>query len=757
MYWVAIAVICIIIVDSWRRSLQRQMDDLNRMVEEQQSVIELLQESSGVTNTHSWDDNHIAPQLTNEQIKQYDLPIVNPRTKELKSMRIESAQRLSMGDPWKATWDQDHESQESRMSHITEDWPMKLWGLIFFLWVVRGVSYAFMNNRIPERWRVALWLITWVIWLVAWRWRLSKRKDQWALLMWLWAAIILVVMYIWRLFYWYFSPLLILLVSGLLVFWQRYIALKKDSPTYALYVLLFWLVAPLLTHSGDTSFVALFWYLGVLYAWSILVASKTSRNALPVISLVSYGWYSLPFLLWVESVGSLLVAVGITTVFFILFVSWHLWKLLWTKKEWDTPEQSVFYSWFRVVGGSWLLHLFWMMKLVPDPYTSLVLGIFGLVFFCICWRCFIKKDDQYDFLLYLFLGVLYLFVAMAFQFSGSTLIIAYLFLSLAVICSLLFLFKKPYVTLASISLCGIPVMLALEQGVFFESEWLTNGVFTQVHWILLLLIATSVFISWITWWAKKSPSVESDNQLQSLLWWTSNMSYTVWLLFWVVFAFLYFMWTNGNQIFLWRSLLTILLLWWSLYVSRHFLNIRTGLTIHAWVSLVLLFYSYQILEILNQSNARRSWVVLLIIILWLWCVWYFSALNSSSEHSDIPDIQKYQSVGLYWLSSCVFLATVWVCSGYYFENENTAHMFSLIVYTLVWISGYVWGANQKKSWLVYWAWAVIGGVILRLLFVDVRDMAMVWRIATFLSIGLLLIVSAYFVKNKREETWEIVV
>lgn len=81
-----------------------------------------------------------------------------------------------------------------------------------------------------------------------------------------------------------------------------------------------------------------------------------------------------------------------------------------------------------------------------------------------------------------------------------------------------------------------------------------------------------------------------------------------------------------------------------------------------------------------------------------------------------------------------------------FVSEHMAHMVALISYIVLSIAGYAVGSNKSWTYLRYGSGMVIGLVVLRLLLIEVWQMALGWRIITFLVIGALLLSSAFLIK-----------
>ncbi|MEY4731714.1 MAG: hypothetical protein RL681_660 [Candidatus Parcubacteria bacterium] len=93
---------------------------------------------------------------------------------------------------------------------------------------------------------------------------------------------------------------------------------------------------------------------------------------------------------------------------------------------------------------------------------------------------------------------------------------------------------------------------------------------------------------------------------------------------------------------------------------------------------------------------------------------------------------------------------LWLSLHAYFENDDTAAMFSLVVYTLVGLATHLYGRMNEHRVLRTYGGVLIGLVIVRMLLVEVWQMELTGRIITFFVIGLLLMGTA-FIGRKRPE------
>jgi len=105
----------------------------------------------------------------------------------------------------------------------------------------------------------------------------------------------------------------------------------------------------------------------------------------------------------------------------------------------------------------------------------------------------------------------------------------------------------------------------------------------------------------------------------------------------------------------------------------------------------------------------------------------------------------------YLLSFGYLFILIWLFSHNIFQSENTAKGLALIVYTFIGIKLFFHGAYKEVQFDRVLGGVIIGGVVLRLLLIEVWVMALAGRIVTFLVIGALLVSTAFITKLVKKE------
>lgn len=93
-------------------------------------------------------------------------------------------------------------------------------------------------------------------------------------------------------------------------------------------------------------------------------------------------------------------------------------------------------------------------------------------------------------------------------------------------------------------------------------------------------------------------------------------------------------------------------------------------------------------------------------------------------------------------------ALVWLSLHAAFMNDDIAKMLALFVYTVAGLISYLYGTLHLKKVFRLYGGVLLGLVVLRLLMVDIWDMALSGRIITFFIIGALLMSTAFIGRKK---------
>lgn len=164
----------------------------------------------------------------------------------------------------------------------------------------------------------------------------------------------------------------------------------------------------------------------------------------------------------------------------------------------------------------------------------------------------------------------------------------------------------------------------------------------------------------------------------------------------------------------------------------------------SFLHLLPIFLSFQSMAIDRwdvPNLFHKDFFAILIVILSLWSTEVF--LKSISTEKE------KMSSRLFYYTVALFLSFVLIGLFNYnaFESENIFRGVTLVIYSLIGVSLILYSNLKKQKFYLILGNIILGGVVLRLLFVEVWTMSLSGRIGTFVSIGILLILTAFFQKR----------
>ena len=84
------------------------------------------------------------------------------------------------------------------------------------------------------------------------------------------------------------------------------------------------------------------------------------------------------------------------------------------------------------------------------------------------------------------------------------------------------------------------------------------------------------------------------------------------------------------------------------------------------------------------------------------------------------------------------------------SDYTLARIIALIIYTVMGVSMFYYGDKNSKKSIELVGKILLACVIVRLLFVEVWEMPRIARIVTFVSVGVLLVATAFFQKRLKK-------
>lgn len=123
------------------------------------------------------------------------------------------------------------------------------------------------------------------------------------------------------------------------------------------------------------------------------------------------------------------------------------------------------------------------------------------------------------------------------------------------------------------------------------------------------------------------------------------------------------------------------------------------------------------------------------------------------QSKSLSDTQGTTNSAVYLIGGLALgLWTVWQTIDMFITNGDTSHAISLIIFTCIGLFLYIYGRLSYHKKTMYSGAAVLGFVVIRLLFVEVWNMVLFQRVIIFTLIGLLLMGTAFIKPPKKEST-----
>ena len=119
------------------------------------------------------------------------------------------------------------------------------------------------------------------------------------------------------------------------------------------------------------------------------------------------------------------------------------------------------------------------------------------------------------------------------------------------------------------------------------------------------------------------------------------------------------------------------------------------------------------------------------------------------------DVEKKEQINKVTIAHSVvsgifLLAIIWRGLEVLVDSSSVAHGTALVIYTIVSLSLFFAGLSMEKKTIRLLGLIALVLVILRLVFIEIWDMALVARTITFIVIGILLITTAFFQKKSSD-------
>jgi hypothetical protein len=604
---------------------------------------------------------------------------------------------------------------------LREGFLIKVGSLMLFLGVAWFVSYAFSQGWVNPFMRIMLGLLTALVAYGLSYWRKRFDINQSIILNALGTGIVMAVVSAAQFVYSMFAPTFALGIMVVAILYTLYVSIQFKRETLAVLAAVAGLVAPLLTNQAQPDMSAFFLYLLIYTIAFVWIAVRVDWLSLVLTLLIGVGFYEFLY-----QVTGDITDIAVFLLFIYLFTAvFYVVSLLSGLLRRTTAATIDVY-----VGAlNALLLLYWVNALVPDAMQSLVTSV--AAFFAATAAYVLYKRNVFVNFVYLHAGIATVFfiAANAYAFSGYTLEFMYA-LESGLVISVLMLMRRPprMVTISSFSFV-LPIMLSFPSlsAAAWDHSWLHPDAYA-----LYGLVSVSALVS-----------------IVALIRGYRTTFAAFVSVFWVYLALL--IWLISNALLTGANVQVVCLLAYavlstlSLFCAVELRASREAKYIFLASYLLPALFSLSVLFLNPAWNHgwfhAASGATFLFILLLLLMAGYLASKNNVVQNGE----ESFEDVITVLLAGAgLFLVgLVWQVTHGMFARGDVAVMTSLFVYSISGLVMYIVGRTQNIRGLRLAAGVVLGAVVLRLLLIDVWNMEIIWRVVTFVGVGVLFIFTSF--------------
>jgi uncharacterized membrane protein len=612
---------------------------------------------------------------------------------------------------------------------LKKDFLVKLGAFLLLLALGWFVSYAFTNNWIGPFGRIVLGLALGVGIMSLGVWRIQTLVHQGSIFVALGSGTVFLTMYAARYLYNFFTPGTALFIMFLSVVCAGYIAVIKQTRGLAIASLILGAVAPLLTNSPEPSVVGLFSYLLALILGAIVVTGLLQAEVLILIALFIVFFYSLPF----SSPSSLTPAdMQIATLFGFLFtIIFFFTNIISILRRNDNQPHPAHIAVGAVTG---LFVSYWIKVGSIHEWEGILFTVWAMVFAAGAYMVFARSKRGAPFYIYGAVAIGLLGAATAAFLSGPALAIAYTLEVTALVVLAARLIEADAVTQRVAFLYGMPIVLSLEH--IFASDW--QHAVLHKHFAVLAVLMVSLFAAAVSLLMNTSVAKRQVGGVLAAL----GGVYGLILIARILLALLedQLAWTLTLGIY---AAIGSLLYMIGLRLSKYELS-RFGAFVGV-SHIPLLFATLPHLYASSWHSAvwHTDFAALFFVTTVFWLTGAAATQRTVRQQSLLPAKVLLALAGSY------SLALVWLIA-HALLTVGIATTLCLVFYTLVGLGLYIFGKVKGHKYVALCGAAVITGVVMRLLGVELWALSVTARIITFFIIGILLISTAFITKLQKQ-------
>ena len=613
------------------------------------------------------------------------------------------------------------------ISWIKRDFFVKLGALLLLCAFGWFVSYAFANNWIGPWGRILSGIAAGAVVLGFGAYRMRQLKAQGGIFVVLGAAIIIMSLWAAREIYDFLTPTLALALMVVPIVFTAILSVIHRLQGLALASLVLASTAPFFTAAPEPSLVGLSIYLLLVTVGTLWVGFLIDSLFLTPAALLVVAFWSFPYLNGVaphELTQGLLFAFAFTVCFFVSNV------LSLLNHHTDAAKTShvlsglgtgaYLYIWIATATSGWLesaLYAAWMA-------IFLLAGFFVLT----------RTARSVALYIYGAVALAYLVALTASLFDGMVLTMIYAAeLALLIVATRFIPVERR--ARQVLSWLYVPLCLVALQHVFSPS-W-ANAVL-HPDFAALLIVTASLIVSGIS--LRRGSEEQRHLQASASLLVTAGVS--VLILHWLILNALLEDRLAATLFFMTTALLGVVLYAMGVRFASAMLRRSGGFLSVSYLFLISLSFTYIDSPQWADGILHLDAAVLTAITAAFWLATGVAAQAHVRAASSTP-FRLLSSLALLYSLSLLWLVIHGVLSA------TVAITVCLVLYTVIGLGLFVYGQLTSRPFIKYWGGALLCGVVLRLLFVEIWALSLTARIITFFLIGLLLISTAFIKKVQK--------
>lgn len=598
------------------------------------------------------------------------------------------------------------------LAWLTKDWPLKVGAVLLLIGFGWFVMYAIANNLVSPEMRIGLGIAAGILFMIYGLLRMLTYADQGSILLVLGAGIALATMYAGVVVYHFFTPFTVLLSTcavGIVIAGASVRHGRRDLGILSVIVAG---IAPFLTNAQTGDIFSLIGYGGVVIAIALTLMIMQGWKE-PILSALMV---ELVYMAVVSDMihGGTEIMLAYMLLAYAFFVGLtHAWAVVRHGKQFP---HDIILSIFNAV-----ISVGVVLAFVPEQLQSVVMLAAAIVTGGFAYFTWAELKNNELMTLYSGIALIFLGIATALEYEGVVLLALFALEAFAAIV-LSYLVTGKNVRLAQ----RVSTTLVASFVVSLQYLFGTHDVHTA-YTFFAVACGYACLVYYIYFDTRDTLTPSSGEWLTFL----SGVG------MYFVFA--------GSYIFFvpTESFVVVSAVAACLYVFA----LRLATDVKAVHVFALSAFIVPVLTALQYIGTPFTGTLLVVFL----CNAAALLLAGGFVASRDRTIHAASGAALV-LSGATFMYIVWhvLTDMIYSTTPSIGVLVALVLYTLFGIASYMYGKQHNVQHAVRVGQALIGFVIIRLLLVDVWNMDLAIRVATFCTIGGLLIATTLLTKERRD-------